>query len=89
METKMTDATFEGKATHASGLAQTDRALHARIRAEYHEMPGMRLTLPQAARLFNLELSHCAHVLNALVTDGALWTNGREFLGGNVGRRFA
>lgn len=68
---------------------QTDRALHARVRAEYLKMPGMRLTLPQAARLFNLELTHCARVLEALVRDGALWTNGREFLGSNVGRRFA
>jgi hypothetical protein len=52
-------------------------------------MPGLRLTVAQAARLFDLELSHCAQVLNALVVDGALWTNGREFLGSNVGRRFA
>jgi hypothetical protein len=32
-----------------------EAALQERIRAEYREMPGMRLTLPQAARLFNLE----------------------------------
>ena len=75
--------------TSAPGLAQTDRALHVRIRAEYLEMPGMRLTVPQAARLFNLDLTHCARVLDALVMDGALWTNGREFLGSNAGRRFA
>ncbi len=89
METKMIDATYDGKATRAPGLAQTDRAVHTRIRAEYLEMPGMRLSLAQAARLFNLEPAHCARVLDALVTDGALWTNGREFLGSNVGRRFA
>jgi hypothetical protein len=75
--------------TRAPDLAQTDGALHARIRAEYLEMPGMCLTLPQAARLFNLELTRCARVLEALVTDGVLWTNGREFLGSGVGRRFA
>ena len=75
--------------TSAPGLAQTDRALHVRIRAEYLEMPGMRLTVPQASRLFNLDLTHCARVLDALVMDGALWTNGREFLGSNAGRRFA
>lgn len=66
-----------------------DRALHARIRAEYHEMPGMRLTLPQAARLFNLEPTHCARVLDSMVSDGALWTNGREFTAPNVGRHCA
>lgn len=65
----------------------TDRVLHARIRGEYHEMPGLRLTVAQAARLFNLEPSRCARVLHALVSDGALWTNGREFLGSNVGRQ--
>ena len=70
-------------------MINTDRALCTRIRAEYLEMPGMRLTVRQAARLFNLELAHCAQVLEALVTDGALWTNGREFLGSNVGRRCA
>jgi len=75
--------------TRATGLAPTDCVLHARIRAEYLEMPGMRLTARQAARLFNLELPHCERVLEALVTDGALWTNGREFLGRDVGRRFA
>ncbi len=67
----------------------TDRALHARIRAEYDEMPGMRLTVPQAARLFNLDPSRCARVLTTLVAHGALWTNGREFIGQNAGRHTA
>ena len=67
----------------------TDRAIGARIRAEYHEMPGLRLTVSQAARLFNVELTCCARVLDGLVENGALWTNGREFLGRNVGRRCA
>ena len=51
-------------------------------------MPGLRLTV-QAARLFNLELTQCARLLDTLVENGLLWTNGREFLGPNVGRRFA
>jgi hypothetical protein len=85
----MIDTTYEGKAMRARGLAQPDRAVLTRIRAEYNEMPGMRLTLAQAARLFNLELVPCGRVLDALVMDGALWTNGREFLGSNAGRRFA
>lgn len=67
----------------------TDPHIRARIRAEYQEMPGMSLTLPQAARLFNLDLTDCARVLDTLVTDGALWTNGREFLGRNAGRHCA
>lgn len=63
-----------------------DRAIGARIRAEYLEMPGLRLTVSQAARLFNLEPAYCARLLDALVKAGALWTNGREFLSTNVGR---
>lgn len=66
-----------------------DRAIGTRIRAEYCEMPGMRLTVPQAARLFNLEVALCARVLESLVIAGVLWTNGREFTGPNVGRRCA
>jgi hypothetical protein len=66
-----------------------DPTIIARICAEYYEMPGMRLTVSQAARLFNLEPSHCARVLDALVKNGSLWTNGREFVGPNVGRRCA
>ncbi|MGH9258016.1 MAG: hypothetical protein ACRD3C_25935 [Vicinamibacterales bacterium] len=66
-----------------------DRAIGARIRAEYHEMPGLRLTVSQAARLFNLEMTYCARVLDELVKSGELWTNGREFLDPSVGRRCA
>lgn len=85
----MIDVTFKAGAAAPPRSHNTDRALHMRIRAEYLEMPGMRLTVRQAARLFNLEGAHCAQVLEALVTDGSLRTNGREFLGSNVGRRFA
>jgi hypothetical protein len=63
-----------------------DPNLHLRVGAEYREMPGMRLTTAQAARLFNLEPLSCACVLDALVNDGILWTNGREFLSTKVGR---
>ncbi len=66
-----------------------DTAIGARIRAEFREMPGMRLTLAQASRLFNLDATHCARVLESLVTAGALWSNGREYLGPNAGRRCA
>ena len=38
-----------------------------RVRAEFIEMPGMQLTLPQAARLCQLELTSCEAVLTALV----------------------
>lgn len=69
--------------------AYADHEVRVRIRAEFHEMPGLRLTVPQAARLFNLEVARCARVLDGLVRNGALWTNGREFLNPNCGRWYA
>lgn len=38
-----------------------------RIRAEYVEMPGLRLTLEQAARLFGVEWALCRLALDGLV----------------------
>lgn len=70
-------------------LIEGDGAIHARIRSEYQEMPGMRLTLPQAARLFGLEPVSCERVLHTLVVHGELWTNGREFARPDAGRRSA
>ena len=52
-------------------------------------MTGLRLTLAQAARLFNLEPQQCGTILETLVNHGALWTNGREYFAPNSGRRIA
>ena len=41
--------------------------LVTRIRGEYLEMPGLRLTLEQAQRLFDVERMLCKAVLDALV----------------------
>lgn len=38
-----------------------------RVRGEYREMPGMRLTLDQATRLWGLDRKTCAAVLDSLV----------------------
>ena len=45
---------------------------HTTIMAEFNEMPGMRLTLSQAARLWSLALEDCARVLDDLVRAGFL-----------------
>jgi hypothetical protein len=37
-----------------------------RVRGEYLEMPGLRLTEKQAQRLWGLDSVSCAHVLEAL-----------------------
>jgi hypothetical protein len=41
--------------------------LIARMRAEYLEMPGLRLTLEQAQRLCGVERALCQRVLDTLV----------------------
>jgi len=52
--------------------------LITRIRAEFLEMPGLELTLPQAARLWNLGMEDCRHILDVLTTAGFLrWTAAR------------
>jgi hypothetical protein len=40
-----------------------------RVRGEYLEMPGLRLTPAQARRLWRLDESACNAVLGALVDD--------------------
>lgn len=39
-----------------------------RVRAEFREMPGMALTLPQASRLFGLDDEECRAVMERLVS---------------------
>lgn len=46
--------------------------LSGRIRAEYQEMPGLHLTLCQAARLFGVDDTCCRRVLDECVRDGWL-----------------
>lgn len=50
----------------------TDREWSLRILAEYREMPGLRLTLRQAARLWAMGAEHCQGILDALVASGSL-----------------
>ncbi|HET7219802.1 MAG TPA: hypothetical protein VFJ02_17215 [Vicinamibacterales bacterium] len=43
------------------------RAAVERVRGEFLEMPGLRLTVPQAARLWGLEIQACEEVLEVLI----------------------
>lgn len=43
------------------------QALVDRVRNEFLEMPGLRLTLPQAAKLWGLDLTSCEAVVDVLV----------------------
>jgi hypothetical protein len=51
-----------------SGLSM----LRARIRAEFTEMPGLTLTLPQARRLFGLTSVQSQRLLSDLIDAGFL-----------------
>ena len=50
-------------------------ALVERVRGEFNEMPGLQLTVAQAARLWGMEQSACRQVVDALVATAFLrWT---------------
>ena len=46
-----------------------------RLRAEYREMPGMRLTRAQVQRLCGIEAATCQQMLDALVATKFLCVN--------------
>ena len=49
-----------------------DQRVLERIRAEYREMPGMKLTAEQLQRLCGIEQSVCKPILDSLVQTGFL-----------------
>jgi hypothetical protein len=53
------------------------------------EMPGLKLTIPQAARLFSLDARRCALVFDRLVAHGVLAAAGGVFMRADAGRRHA
>jgi hypothetical protein len=56
-------------------------SLVARIRGEYREMPGLRLTLAQACRLWHMDGPTCETVLEQLVREGFLFkTDNRAYV---------
>lgn len=59
-----------------------------RIDSEYREMPGMRLTLAQAGRLWGLQAPQCRALLGTLVQRGRLvqTPDGRYCLVGGLRR---
>jgi len=48
-------------------------SLVARIRGEYSEMPGLRLTVAQACRLWQVDAATCETVLERLVREAFLY----------------
>ena len=47
----------------------SEDALLRRVRGEYREMPGMRLTFEQAMRLWSVDRQACEAVLSSLVAS--------------------
>ena len=60
--------------------------LTARCRGEFLEMPGMRLTLRQATRLWSADLATCETALDALVASGFLRKAGEAYMRAYPGR---
>lgn len=56
--------------------------LVTRVRAEFNEMPGLRLTIEQAQRLWGVEAAVCESVVDALVRASFL----RRGQGGTIVR---
>lgn len=54
----------------------SEQALLSRIRGEYREMPGLRLTIEQACRLWQIESPTCLVLLEQLVHEGTLYRRG-------------
>ncbi len=47
----------------------TNNLMLYRVRGEFIEMPGLRLTIEQAARLWHVDAATCADVLARLVGE--------------------
>jgi hypothetical protein len=60
--------------------------LYNRVQGEFREMPGLTLTVRQAARLFSIEQTRCERVLGELVAEGVLATDGAIFARVGSGR---
>ena len=65
---------------------RSDQQIARRIEAEFREMPGLTLTLPQATLLFCVEPARCERLMLSLVRTGLLTTDGRSFARADVAR---
>lgn len=66
--------------------AFTDDRLLRRVHGEFMEMPGLRLTLAQACRLWNVDAATSLDVLNHLVDDQFLRVSGPHYVRAAAGR---
>jgi hypothetical protein len=66
--------------------AADDARLLQRVHGEYMEMPGLRLTLAQACRLWNIDQGTSRDVLNRLVDEQFLRLSGPHYVRAASGR---
>lgn len=72
------EATVAGRAGAPAGKdSGTTARLVDRVRAEFVEMPGLKLTLSQSARIFGLDASQAKRVLKSLLDEGFLVCDSR------------
>ena len=65
---------------------EIDAILLTRVYGEFIEMPGLRLTLAQASRLWNVKLATSAQLLDRLVDESFLRRAGSHYVRANSGR---
>lgn len=66
--------------------AASDAGLRQRVHGEYMEMPGLRLTVAQACRLWNVDAVTGLDVLNRLVDEQFLRVSGPHYVRAATGR---
>ena len=55
-------------------------SLVARVKGEYNEMPGLRLTVSQACRLWHVDVSTCEMLFEQLVREGFLYKTASAYI---------
>jgi hypothetical protein len=76
-------------APEPTAIANPGTHLAERVRGEYREMPGLQLTLAQACRLWNTDVTVSQHVLDALVETAFLRRSGTRYVRADSGRMCA
>jgi hypothetical protein len=74
---------------HIAALPPFTYDLNAMVRAEYLEMPGLCLTVAQAARLWNVNRDECLQTLESLTKAGFLSRSKDQYLLAGSGRWFS
>ena len=70
----------------SDGSRSIDDRLLQRVRSEFTEMPGLRLTVAQASRLWNTDAETSVALLDALVELHFLRLTNNQYARTNVGR---